>query len=99
MITAIIIAIIVANLPGIIPVNTLYAKYEQTPIMKVAIAGFITNFDKFILIFKCLTSDVIAITNATAWHATDAQAAPFTPMLGIGTSIRFNINLVITPAS
>ena len=52
----------------------------------------------FIFIFKCFINEVIAIVNATTWHATDAQAAPFTPMLGIGTNIRFKISLVITPA-
>ena len=36
---------------------------------------------------------------ATTWQATDAQAAPFTPISGIGTSIKFKINFTITPAS
>ena len=34
----------------------------------------------------------IDIVNAIAWQATDAIAAPFTPIDGIGTKIKFNIN-------
>ena len=44
-----------------------------------------------------LFNDVIAMLNATKWHATDAIAAPFTPILGIGTKIKFKINFIITP--
>ena len=44
---------------------------------------------KFTFIF--FLNAVIAMLNATAWHATDAQAAPFTPICGIGTNIKFKI--------
>ena len=67
--------------------------------MAVAITGFITNFEnvKFNLIF--FRKKVIAIVNATKWHATDAIAAPLTPISGIGTNIKFKINFTITPAA
>ena len=73
--------------------------YEHTPIIAVANAGFNTNFlngkSNFTYFFKTLNT----IVNATAWQATEAHAAPFTPIDGIGTKIKFNINLTITPAS
>ena len=74
-------------------------KYEQIPIIAVAIAGFITNFEIVKSSFIFFISEVIAIVNATAWQATEAHAAPFTPIDGIGTKIKFNINFTITPAS
>ena len=74
-------------------------KYEQIPIIAVAIAGFITNFEIVKSSFIFLISEVIAIVNATAWQATDAHAAPFTPIDGIGTKTKFNINFTITPTS
>ena len=76
-----------------------YTKYEQIPIIAVAIAGFITDFITPKSNFIFFLNDVIAIVNATAWHATDAQAAPLTPIDGIGTNIKFNINLASTPAT
>ena len=67
--------------------------------MIVARIGFITNLlipnFNFIVLFKA----VIDIINATKWHATDAAAAPLTPMEGIGTKIKFKINFTITPTS
>ena len=45
-----------------------------------------------------LLKEVIAIVNATKWQATDAHAAPFTPISGIGTKIKFRISFTITPA-
>lgn len=61
--------------------------------------GFITNFDivKFSFIF--FLNAVIAIVNAIKWHTTDAIAAPFTPILGIGIKIKFKISFTTTPAS
>jgi len=41
----------------------------------------------------------MAIVKATRWQATDAHAAPFTPILGSGTKIKFKINLITTPTS
>ena len=99
MITADIIAIIVAKFSIIIPDNTEYMKYEHIPIIVTAIIGFTTNWENVKFNFIFFLNAVIAILNATAWHATDAQAAPFTPIDGIGTNIRFNINFTITPAS
>ena len=93
------IAIIVANFSAIIPKSKEYIKYEQIAIITVASIGFITNLltPNFILIvfFKA----IIEIPNATRWHATDAIAAPLTPIAGIGTRIKFKINFTITPAS
>ena len=93
------IAIIVAKVCVIIPKSTEYIKYEQIPIIAVANIGFITNLltpnFNFIVLFKA----VIDIINATKWHATDATAAPLTPIEGIGTKIKFKINFTITPAS
>ena len=93
------IAIIVAKLSVIIPKSEEYIKYEQIPIINVARIGFITNLltpnFNFIVLFKA----VIDIINATKWHATDAIAAPLTPIEGIGTKIKFKINFTITPTS
>ena len=99
MITAESIAIIVANFSIIIPEIAEYIKYEQIPIIAVAIIGFITNFENVKSNFIVFLSAVIAIVNATTWHTTDAIAAPFTPISGIGTKIKFNINFTMTPAS
>ena len=99
MITADIIAIIVAKFWIIIPDNDEYIKYEHIPIIPTAINGFITNCENVKSNFIFFLNAVIAILNATAWHATDAQAAPFTQIDGIGTNIRFNISFTITPAS
>ena len=91
--------IIVAKLSVIIPKSEEYIKYEQIPIIAVANIGFITNLltpnFNFIVLFKA----AIDIINATKWHATDAIAAPLTPMEGIGTKIKFKINFTITPTS
>ena len=94
-----IIAIIVAKLFVIIPKSEEYIKYEQIPIMNVASIGFITNLltPNFNLIV--LFNAVMDIINATKWQATDAIAAPLTPIDGIGTKIKFKINFTITPAS
>lgn len=64
MITAITIAIIVANFCVIIPVNIEYIKYEHIPIIAVAITGFTKIFenDKFNFIF--FLKNVLAIVNA-----------------------------------
>lgn len=64
MITAITIAIIVANFCAIIPVNIEYIKYEHIPIIAVAITGFTKIFenDKFNFIF--FLKNVLAIVNA-----------------------------------
>lgn len=99
MITADIIATIVANFDAIIPNSVINIKYEHIPIIIVDNKGFITNFEnvKFNLIF--FFSAVIAIQNATKWHATDAIAAPLTPIDGIGTNIKFKINFTRTPDS
>ena len=43
--------------------------------------------------------EVIAMVKATKWQATDAHAAPFTPISGIGTKIKFKISLTTTPTS
>ena len=99
MITADIIAIIVAKFPIIIPDNDEYIKYEQIPIITTAIIGFITNWENVKFNFIFFLNAVIAILNATAWHATEAHAAPFTPIDGIGTNIRFKISFTITPTS
>ena len=74
-------------------------KYEQIPIIVTAIIGLITNCENVKFNFIFFLKAVIAILNATTWHATDAHAAPFTPISGIGTNIRFNISFTITPAS
>ena len=91
------IAIIVAKVCVIIPKSIEYIKYEQIPIIAVANIGFITNLltPNFNLIV--LFNAAIDIINATKWHATDAIAAPLTPMEGIGTKIKFKINFTITP--
>ena len=41
----------------------------------------------------------MAITKATKWQATDAHAAPFTPISGIGTKIKFKMSFTNTPTS
>ena len=69
------------------------------PIIAVATTGFITNFENVKSNFIFFRSDVIAIVKATTWQATEARAAPFTPISGIGTKIKFKINFVITPKS
>ena len=93
------IAIIVAKVSVIIPKSEEYIKYEQMPIIIVASIGFIINLlipnFNFIILFNA----VIDIINATKWHATDATAAPLTPIEGIGTKIKFKINFTITPTS
>ena len=99
MITAITIAIIVANFCAIIPVNIEYIKYEHIPIIAVAITGFTTIFENGKFNFIFFLKNVLAIVNAIKWHATDAQAAPFTPIAGFGTKIRFKISFTNTPAS
>lgn len=99
IIMANIIAIIVANLSAIIPFNTINMKYEQIAIIIVAITGFNTNFEKVKSSFICFLSTLIAIVNATIWQATEPIAAPFTPIQGIGTNTKLQINFVITPAS
>ena len=62
-----------------------------------AMPGFMTNFENvksnFIVFFK----EVIAMLNATKWHATEAHAAPFTPIPGIGTRTKFRISFTNTP--
>lgn len=97
--TATTIANIVANFGVIIPKSVEYIKYEHIPIIVTAIIGFTTIFENVKSNFIFFLSAVIAIVNATKWQATDAIAAPFTPISGIGTNIRFNINLTITPTS
>ena len=99
MIIAVTIAIIVANFGAIIPVNIEYIKYEHIPIIAVAITGFITIFENGKFNFIFFLKNVLAIEKAITWHATDPQAAPFTPIAGFGTKIRFNINFTNTPAS
>ena len=61
--------------------------------------GFITNFENVKSNFIVFVKEVIAIVKATKWHATDAHAAPFTPISGIGTKIKFKISFTITPTS
>ena len=48
--------------------------------LAVANNGFIINLIILIFIFIYLIKNVIAIENATVWQATDAHAAPFTPI-------------------
>ena len=93
------IAIIVANFSAIIPKIDEYIKYEQTPIIIVANIGFTRNLLTPNFIFIVLFNAIIEITKATKWQATDAIAAPFTPIEGIGTKIKFKINFTTTPAS
>lgn len=57
------------------------------------------NFIILNFISRCLIKEVIAIVNATAWQATDAQTAPFTPISGIGTRIKFSRSFTTTPHS
>lgn len=44
-----------------------------------------------------LFKEVIAMVKATKWQATDAKAAPFTPISGIGTNTKFKMSLTSTP--
>lgn len=74
-------------------------KYEQIPIIVVAITGLIINFENVKFSFIFLLSEVIAIVNATIWQATDAIAAPFTPISGIGTNIKLSSSFTSTPTS
>lgn len=74
-------------------------KYEHIPIIAVATTGFNTNFENVNFNFIFFLKDVIAIVKATKWQTTEAIAAPFTPIDGIGTKIKFKINLAITPTS
>lgn len=99
IITALIIATIVANFCAIIPESTINIKYEQIPIINVANNGFNTNFENVKFNFIFFFNDIIAIVNATIWQATDAIAAPLTPICGIGTNIKFKINFTKTPTS
>ena len=99
IITATIIAISVANFLAIIPINTEYVKYEHIPIIAVAITGFNTYLENLNFILNAFFKHIIDIVNAIAWQATDAQAAPFTPIDGIGTNTKFNISFAITPYS
>lgn len=72
-------------------------KYEQIPIIPTAIIGFTTSFENVKFSFIFLLRAIIAIVNATKWHATEAIAAPFTPISGIGTNIKFKISFKTTP--
>lgn len=99
MITANIIDTIVANFCAIIPESVKYIKYEQIPIIAVAITGLTTNFENVKFNFMVFLSAVMAIVKATRWQATDAMAAPLTPISGIGTNIKFKINFTITPTA
>ena len=76
-----------------------YTKYEQIAIIAVANIGLITNRFKPSFILIVFFNAIIEIPNATKWHATDAIAAPLTPIEGIGTKIKFRINFTITPTS
>ena len=67
--------------------------------MVTLITGFITNFENVKSNLIVFLKDVIAIVNATKWHATEAHAAPFTPIYGIGTKIKFKMSLTTTPTS
>jgi len=66
--------------------------------MITARIGFITNFENVKSNFIVFLKDVMAIVKATKWHATEAHAAPFTPISGIGTKIKFKMSFTITPA-
>ncbi len=67
--------------------------------MATEITGFMINFEKLKSNFMVRLSDVIAIVKATKWQATEAHAAPFIPISGIGTKTKFKINFTITPTS
>lgn len=67
--------------------------------MIVAMIGFNTNFEKVKSSFIFLLSILIAMVNATTWHATEPIAAPFTPIHGIGTNTKLQINFVTTPTA
>ena len=99
IITAEINAIIVANLITINFATIEYMKYEHTPIIAVAIIGFIINLDISKFNFMFFLSTVNPIEKEIIWHTTDPIAAPFSPILGIGTKIKFSISLAITPTS
>ena len=91
--------IIVANLIAINPNNIEYIKYEQIPIIMVAIIGFTINLYIFKSNAILFLRTVNPIEKEIIWHTTEPIAAPFSPILGIGTKIKFNINLAITPTS
>ena len=74
-------------------------KYEHIAIITVAIIGFITNLLAGSFNLNAFFRQTIEIENATAWQATEAHAAPFTPIDGIGTKVKFKINFTITPKS
>ena len=61
IITADIIAIIVALFPGIIPSTNIYIKYEHTHIAAVATIGFTINFEKFKLSLIVLLVDIMEL--------------------------------------
>ena len=67
--------------------------------MITASMGFNTNFETVKSNFMFLDKEVIAMTKATKWQATDAHAAPFTPISGIGTKIKFKMSFTNTPTS
>lgn len=67
--------------------------------MAVATTGLITNLVNVKSNLINLRSNELAMVKATKWQATEPQAAPFTPNAGLGTKIKFKINLTITPAS
>ena len=89
IITATTIAIIVAILSIIIPFKAKYVKYEHIPIITVAIAGFITNFENVKFNFTFFRNAVNAIQKATKWQATEPIAAPYTPKFGFGIKVIF----------
>ena len=99
IIAATAIAISVANFVAIIPESAKYVKYEHIPIIAVAITGFNTYLENLNFILNAFFKHIIDIVIDIAWQATDAQAAPFTPIDGIGTNTRFNISFAITPYS
>ena len=67
--------------------------------MITASMGFKTNFETVKSNFMVFDKEVIAMTKATKWQATDAHAAPFTPISGIGTNTKFKINFASTPTT
>lgn len=67
--------------------------------MITANIGLITNFEIVKFNFMVLAKELMAIVNATKWHATDAHAAPLTPISGIGTKIKFKTSFANTPTT
>ena len=61
--------------------------------------GFITNFENVKSNLIVFLKKVMAMVKATKWQATDAQAAPFIPISGIGTKIKFKISFTNTPTA